>query len=381
MDGSNYLSLQLGQSHSRSREETLRCLKSQFNEAKRIRGQSEVNSKRTNTGLKDTFQSWFIDRLCKVTVAKGKSRTEKTAEVSSLLQSFPPEGMLVSPVWRIKGIVLYSCCCIWPMRLLFGRLLDHLRIADFDPHCDTPVEILHVILLGFVKYFWRDAIARLKEPEKKVLIARLSSFDVSGLGFPPLSGATLVTYARSLVGRDFRAVVQAAPFVLHGLKGIPSESLDAWAGLSRVVALVWQPEIHDLDVHIVRDDPLLFWLYMLKLRSQRALTDAIDYFLNATCRLTPRWFNKPKFHILLHLPEHVRRFGPPMLFATEGFESFNAVIRSFSIHSNHQAPSRDIAAGMAHHNRARHLLSGGKFHVPRIVSGRVDDTTIPGVDP
>ena len=34
-----------------------------------------------------------------------------------------------------------------------------------------------------------------------------------------------------------------------------------------------------------------------------------------------------------------------------------------SIHSNHQAPSRDIAIGFSHANRIRHLLSGGKFIV------------------
>ena len=103
------------------------------------------------------------------------------------------------------------------------------------------------------------------------------------------------------------------------------------------------------------------------------MTQAISSFLDATCELTPRWFNKPKFHIVLHLPEHVRQFGPPMLFATEGFELFNAVICSHSIHSNHRAPSRDIAAGMAHHNRIRHLLSGGFFIMPRVVNGRPDE--------
>ncbi len=106
---------------------------------------------------------------------------------------------------------------------------------------------------------------------------------------------------------------------------------------------------------------------------QKRLDDAIHNFLDATCELTPRWFNKPKFHIILHLPEHIRRFGPPMLFATEGFESFNAVIRAHSIHSNHQAPSRDIALGMAHHNRVRHLLSGGYFHMPRVINGEQDE--------
>jgi hypothetical protein len=50
-----------------------------------------------------------------------------------------------------------------------------------------------------------------------------------------------------------------------------------------------------------------------------------------------------------------------MLFATEAFESFNAVIRAKSVHSNRQAPSRDIAMAFAQGNRIRHLLSGGYF--------------------
>ena len=58
---------------------------------------------------------------------------------------------------------------------------------------------------------------------------------------------------------------------------------------------------------------------------------------------------------------HIRQLGPPLLFATETFESFNAVIRGFSIHSNRQAPSRDIARAFANANPIRHLLSGGKF--------------------
>jgi hypothetical protein len=82
-----------------------------------------------------------------------------------------------------------------------------------------------------------------------------------------------------------------------------------------------------------------------------------------TAKWTPRWFNKPKFHILLHLPTHIRRFGPASLFATEPFESFNALIRAKIIHSNRLAPSHDIAVAFAHTNRVRHLLSGGYHHV------------------
>jgi hypothetical protein len=85
---------------------------------------------------------------------------------------------------------------------------------------------------------------------------------------------------------------------------------------------------------------------------QTRLEAAIHHFLNSACRVTPQWFNKPKFHVLLHLPNHIRRFGPAMLFATEGFESFNAIIRAASIHSNRRS------------NRVRHLVCGGFFPNP-----------------
>ena len=63
----------------------------------------------------------------------------------------------------------------------------------------------------------------------------------------------------------------------------------------------------------------------------------------------------------MHLPDHIRRFGPAMLFATEAFESFNAIIRGKSVHSNRHAPSRDIAHAFAESNGVRHILSGGRF--------------------
>ncbi|KAI0375816.1 hypothetical protein BV20DRAFT_18264 [Pilatotrama ljubarskyi] len=314
---------------ARTRTDTLANLKSQFVEAQQIGGQANVKKTRTATGIKDSYQSFFLDKLFAITARRGTSREQRTAEVMDFLTTVPHiEDAATSPVWRIR---------------------------NFDPHADTPVEILHVILLGFVKYLWRDTVSRLKEPQRNLLVTRLSSFDVSGLGVPPLAGSTLVTYARSLVGRDFRAIAQAAPFVLHGLPGIPDELQHVWVALSRLIPLVWQPEIKDISAYM------------------NSLTGAIDHFLNATCALTPRWFNKPKFHIILHLPAHIRRFGPAMLFATEGFESFNAVIRSHSIHSNHRAPSRDIAAGMAQHNRVRHLLSGGWFRMPRVSAGCLDE--------
>lgn len=66
-----------------------------------------------------------------------------------------------------------------------------------------------------------------------------------------------------------------------------------------------------------------------------------------------------KFHVLLHLPEGVRRFGPPVLYATENFERENQVFRAAAMHSNRRSPSRDIAFATAANTAIRHIVTGG----------------------
>lgn len=124
--------------------------------------------------------------------------------------------------------------------------------ADFDPNAHTPVEILHVVLLGFVKYFWRDAVSRQKAQGKEILKARLCSFDMTGLGLSRARGHTLVQYAGSLNGSDFRLILQVAPSVLHGL--IPDNAYQAWLALCRLAPLLFQPEIDNLEPYIVSDN-------------------------------------------------------------------------------------------------------------------------------
>ncbi|KAL1662140.1 hypothetical protein GGF50DRAFT_59618 [Schizophyllum commune] len=304
----NFMSVTL----PRRRHESVDILRSQFRTSLNLGAKAEYERQRTVYGIKDVFMEHFVYRLFDVNKRGGGSKAFKEKELERLKRDLPV--FPYSPVWRIR---------------------------DFDPHSDTPVEILHVILLGFVKYFWRDTLTRLNKRQLETLKIRISSFDVRGLGVSPLSGERLVTYGRSLTGSDFRVIAQIAPFVLQGL--MKQENIDVWCALSVIVTMAWQSEILDMGVYIPE------------------LELGINNFLDRVCVLTPQWFNKPKFHVLLHLPDHIRRFGPAMLFATEGFESFNAVIRAASVHSNRHAPSRDIAAQMARRNRVRHLLSGGMF--------------------
>lgn len=109
-----------------------------------------------------------------------------------------------------------------------------------------------MVLLGFVKYFWRDAIKnQLKDNQAKkdLLATRLSCLDVAGLGISPLAGRTLVQYSGSLVGRDFRAIAQVAPFVLQDL--VSSECYDTWKSLATLIPLIWMPQIEDLEMYLV----------------------------------------------------------------------------------------------------------------------------------
>ncbi|KDQ25284.1 hypothetical protein PLEOSDRAFT_1027446, partial [Pleurotus ostreatus PC15] len=309
----------LGTSLLRTKEQSVRHLHGMFHDASAFGGKTRYGAAKTATGLKDMFLEHFTERIFNFAGDLRGTKAVKDQAVALMVSANIPDNPF-SPVWRIKGL---------------------------DPHQDTPVEVLHTVLLGFVKYLWRDAVSRCSDSQKHILKTRIESFDANGLSIAKLAGAgeRLVTYAGSLTGSDFRIVSQIAPFILHGL--VPQECYNSWLALSELVPLIWQPCIPDIDAHLA------------------SLQQAIDRLLTCIACWTPRWFNKPKFHIIQHLPSHVRRFGPAILFATENFESFNGVIRDHSVHTNRKAPSRDIGRGMAQFSRIRHLLSGGSF-VPTI---------------
>ncbi|KAK7029080.1 hypothetical protein R3P38DRAFT_2525048 [Favolaschia claudopus] len=87
---------------------------------------------------------------------------------------------------------------------------------------------------------------------------------------------------------------------------------------------------------------------------------AIANLLDAFDAVEPlRILTKIKLHLLAHIPDDVRRFGPLIRSSTEIYESYNVVFRLCSVLSNHQAPSRDISRKFAAMSRVKHLLSGG----------------------
>ncbi|KAG9097101.1 hypothetical protein FRC06_007956 [Ceratobasidium sp. 370] len=120
-----------------------------------------------------------------------------------------------------------------------------------------------------------------------------------------------------------------------------------------IAKYLWVEAVHAMDKNKQFD------LFCTRLRSTE-LEQAIQALLHDLAKCAPQLLvDKGKVHLLVHMPFFVLRFGPLLGPDTERYESFNSVFRECSIHSNRQAPSRDIAAKFAAFDRTRHVAPGG----------------------
>ncbi|KAH9823863.1 hypothetical protein DFH28DRAFT_921384 [Melampsora americana] len=224
-------------------------------------------------------------------------------------------------------------------------LVKDTNTKSFNGHQDTPVETLHVVLLGITKYLFCDTMNELslKRGSKKFndISAQWKSFDIKGLNTPPILPNTLITFYQSLVGKEFRTVLQTVPFVLF--EHISIEKRKIWTSLCLLASYIFQTKIHNIEFYL------------------KELDAHIQVFLNQLISHSAQWVNKPKIHMLIHLGASIERFGPACLFATEKFESYNGVLCQASIHSNHQSPGNNIANGFNTYQMMRLLMYGGSF--------------------
>jgi hypothetical protein len=116
---------------------------------------------------------------------------------------------------------------------------------------------------------------------------------------PPIRATTLVQYFSSLIGKDFRIILQAAPFVLF--KFMKTSDIAIWTSLCHLGGLIFQSHVENMSTYI------------------SDLKNHINIFLSHVIEDSAQC-NKAKFHMLLHLPESILQFGPASLFATEKFE-------------------------------------------------------------
>lgn len=166
-------------------------------------------------------------------------------------------------------------------------------------------------------------------------------------------------YRNSLIGKHFKALQQLAVFHLDDSL-CSSLVLDLWKAVGELGAMLWYSEIKNMGEYLVR-----FFCNLVAEQLTLSLIKAdlkilIANVLDIWALIDPNRINvKLKLHILPHSIDDIARFGPAILYATEGFECWNAIFRLCSVLSNHLAPSHDIAVTLADMERFKHQVSGG----------------------
>ncbi|KAJ7616168.1 hypothetical protein DFH06DRAFT_1239316 [Mycena polygramma] len=275
-----------------------------------------IKNMQRDSGIKDAYTQHWIDHI----LAQFKEKKEQTPNRSNT----DIQKELVQ--WTLDNEdKIYS---------------GFLTLKGFDPTKDTPVEILHTILLGVVKYIWHYSHTTWTPAQKQIYSLRLQSTNTNGLSIHAIRANYIMQYANSLIGRQLKTLSQVNIFHVRGL--VSEEHFAIWRAVGEFAALMWVPEIHNLDE------------YLADLRI--AAGNVLDSFavVDPTKILT-----KIKLHLIAHTPEDVVAFGPLVGMITEGYEAFNAVFRFCSVLSNHLAPSRDIALQLADQEALKHRLTGG----------------------
>ncbi|CAD7066362.1 unnamed protein product, partial [Tilletia caries] len=187
--------------------------------------------------------------------------------------------------------------CEW-----YNALLTLSDVCGFAVHAQSPVECLHTLWLGPVKYL---AIATVHMMDKDLLRTQLEALDTDGLECGSVLRAKyLLDHVVSLTGKEFKLLAQSMPAALpplvHKIQ-VSRRLQDAWAAVGRMAKVICAPSIarNQLDAHIKEVEAASIGLY-------RALS--------FVCPLSLA--SKPKFHMLAHLADNVRRFGPSSNFNT-----------------------------------------------------------------
>jgi hypothetical protein len=128
--------------------------------------------------------------------------------------------------------------------------IDFSKFLGFDPCQDTPIEILHTILLGTNKYIWHYTHTKWNTQKKDVYSVRLQSTDTLGLSLGgSLQANYIINYAGLLVGWQLKAIAQVSLFHVYDL--VDHQYFQCWQAVGELSALLWFPEIDDLPRYLV----------------------------------------------------------------------------------------------------------------------------------
>ncbi|KAI0079426.1 hypothetical protein K474DRAFT_1617769 [Panus rudis PR-1116 ss-1] len=345
-------------SRARTREDTVEQVKRQLFAAG-LGVQETISAMQTESGVKDKIAQHWIDLLVEVFPDVQQERIRNPATCDARLKDHAKDSTsyqtTVSEIKKEIQVELHQWLVQQPphrFSLLpensplrhVPRGGDHYNILldqpELDVHRDTPIEVLHTILLGHDKYIWHETTSPWDKKKDDIFAVRLESSSTDGLSIPAIRGNYLMQYKKSLIGKHFKMLQQLAVFHLDGL--CSEVILDMWKATGQLTAMLWYHTIPDMGQYLADLEVL------------------ISNVLDIWAKLTPeRLITKPKLHLLPHVLHDIPTHGPAILYSTEVFECWNAIFRFCSVLSNHQAPSRDIARTLADVERFKHQVSGG----------------------
>lgn len=135
------------------------------------------------------------------------------------------------------------------MFLLFILVFLTSLNPGLDPTQDTPVEILHTILLGIVKYVWHNLHTSWKDTAQNLFTIRLESTDIDGLTIPPIRATYMMQYRNGLIGKHFKTLMQTMVFHVHDI--VTPDQFTLIKSIGSLGALLWVPEIEDMETYLV----------------------------------------------------------------------------------------------------------------------------------
>jgi hypothetical protein len=153
-----------------------------------------VKDMQTDTGVKDAFTQHWIDELIEHARNLQKLQLERPiTEIQTELLAWVEQNksLIFNPFLSLEGKNQNLA------QLYHVSLKQYL---GFDASADTPVEILHTILLGIVKYVWHGSHMSWNAEQKKTYSVRLQQTDTLSLSILPIHSNYIMQYANSLIG-------------------------------------------------------------------------------------------------------------------------------------------------------------------------------------
>ena len=198
-----------------------------------------IEALQTSTGVKDTItQYWIEDLLNRHRKMKGEDLP--LPEIQKSLEDWVKGNgsRLHNGHLTTRGT---TAACL-------GNMVSPEPFSGFDPTQDSPIELLHTILLGVVRYGWFMTYSSWNTVKKAIFATRLQATNPLGLNTPSIRAGYIMQYANSLIGRQLKIIIQTMVFHCHDL--LSPDMFMLWKAIGELTALLWLPEIDEMETFL-----------------------------------------------------------------------------------------------------------------------------------